>query len=194
MFKFVHLSPLRLTHALAATIVMLLVPLAAPAQHQMVTMETLLDRIYIQDLLTLYYDDLSRGAGHALADYFTEDAVLDVDGTVATGHAEIAALYGRPPEQDARREPGPTGPVRRGQMLLTNPIIEVNGDTATAHVIWTGVLNEGIGTVPSLYEQGREFTELVKRDGKWLIKHRYISSDSGLPDRFDETYYPREHR
>jgi hypothetical protein len=46
-------------------------------------------------------------------------------------------------------------PLRRSQMLLTNPIIEVNGDTATAHVIWIGVLNEGIGTVPSLYEQGR---------------------------------------
>jgi hypothetical protein len=194
MFTFIRLSALRQMRALAAATVFSVVPLAALAQHQMVTMETLFDRIYIQDFLTLYYDDLSRGAGHALADYFTEDAVLDVDGTVATGHAEIAALYGRPPEQDARREPGPQGPVRRSQMLLTNPIIEVHGDTATAHVIWTGVLNEGIGTVPTLYEQGREYTELVKRDGRWLIQRRYISSDSGLPDRFDATYYPREHR
>jgi hypothetical protein len=28
--------------------------------------------------------------------------------------------------------------------------------------------------------------QLVKADGKWLISKRYISSDSGLPDRFDQ--------
>jgi hypothetical protein len=78
-------------------------------------------------------------------------------------------------------------------MLLNNPIIEVNGDKATAHLIWTGVMNEGVGKAPGLYEQGREYTELVKRDGKWLISKRMISSDSGLPDRFDATYEPREH-
>ena len=50
----------------------------------------------------------------------------------------------------------------------------------------------GGGRPPRLYEQGREDTELVKVDGRWLIKRRYISSDSGAPDRFDETYEYRE--
>jgi hypothetical protein len=77
-------------------------------------------------------------------------------------------------------------------MLLTNPIIEVNGEIATAHVVWTGVMNEGVGKPPMLYEQGREDTELVKRYGRWLISRRYISSDSGLPDRFDATWEPRD--
>jgi hypothetical protein len=54
-----------------------------------------------------------------------------------------------------------------------------------------GVLNSGVGEPPRVYEQGREDTELRKVDGKWLISKRYISSDSGLPDRFDETYEPR---
>lgn len=54
-------------------------------------------------------------------------------------------------------------------------------------MVWTGVINRGVGEVPSIYEQGREDTELVKVNGKWLISKRYISSDSGLPDRFDET-------
>jgi hypothetical protein len=76
-------------------------------------------------------------------------------------------------------------------MLLTNPVIEVTGDTAEAHVIWTGVMNDGVGQAPRLYEQGREDTVLVKRDGRWLIARRYISSDSGLPDRFDATWEPR---
>lgn len=174
--------------SLAAAAASLLTLAAAPALAQQVTMETLLDRIQIEDLLTRYYYDLSRGAGHALSEYFTEDALLDVDGTVARGHEEIAALYRRP-DSDAE---GERAPRPYNHMLLTNPIIEIDGDVARAHVIWTGVINEGVGKPPRIYEQGREDTELVKRDGKWLISRRYITSDSGMPDRFDETWYPRD--
>ncbi len=142
MSTLTRIDPRHFVHACAATAVLALMPMSGPAQHQMVTMETLLDRIQIQDLLTLYYDDLSRGAGHELADYFTE----------------------------------------------------INGDTATAHVIWTGIMNEGIGERPGVYEQGREYSEFVKRDGRWLISRRYVSTDGRPPNRFDDTYYPREHR
>lgn len=158
-------------------------------QAQELTMETLLDRIAVEDFLTRYYYELSSGESRALSEYFTEDALLDVDGTVARGHAEIAALYA--PAGGAEQGAAQQQQQRRGHMLLTNPVIEINGDTAIAHVIWTGVMNEGVGKPPSLYEQGREDTELKKIDGKWLISKRYISSDSGLPDRFDETYEPR---
>ncbi|MBN1239639.1 MAG: nuclear transport factor 2 family protein [Gammaproteobacteria bacterium] len=176
--------------ALAAVVALVLPSLSTPVAAQEVTMETLLDRIQIEDLLTRYYYDLSQGEAHALSEYFTEDALLDVDGTIARGHAEIAALYGG--DGDTEAEPAEEAAEGRNHMLLTNPVIEISGDTAIAHVIWTGVMNEGVGKPPSLYEQGREDTELVKVDGKWLIKRRYISSDSGLPDRFDETYEPRD--
>ena len=156
-----------------------------------VTMETLLDRIQIEDFITRYYYDLSVGHAKELAEYFTEDAVLDVDGVVAKGHAEIAKLYTRP---EGAPPPTPAAGYRRGGMLLTNPIINVEGNVATAHVIWTGIMNEGVGKAPSLYEQGREYSELRKVKGKWLISRRFISSDSGLPDRFDATWKPREHR
>lgn len=163
-------------------------PMLPPqAMAQELTMETLLDRIAVEDFLTRYYYELSSGESRALSEYFTEDALLDVDGTVARGHQEIAELYS-PPD---RAEQAATQQQRRGHMLLTNPVIEIRGDTAIAHVIWTGVMNEGVGKPPSLYEQGREDTELKKIDGRWLISKRYISSDSGLPDRFDETYEPR---
>jgi hypothetical protein len=55
-------------------------------------------------------------------------------------------------------------------------------------------MNEGVGKPPNIYEQGREYSELRKVKGKWLISRRFISSDSGLPDRFDATWKPREHR
>jgi ketosteroid isomerase-like protein len=184
--------------AVAAATAVGLCALAGPAMAQKqilkdrpVTMETLLDRIQIEDFLTRYYYDLSVGKAHELAEYFTDDAVLDVDGTVAKGHEEIARLYERP---EGAPTPGEKGHYRRGNMLLTNPIINVEGKIATAHVIWTGVMNEGVGKAPTLTEQGREYTELRKVNGKWLISRRYISSDSGLPDKFDATWKPREHR
>jgi len=154
-----------------------------------VTSKTLLDRIQIEDLLTRYYYDLSQGKAHALSEYFTKDALLDVDGTVAKGLKEIEKLYQRPAGEAA---PAATAQRRRGHMLLTNPVISIDGNRATAEVIWTGVMNEGVGKAPSLYEQGREYSELRKESGKWLISKRCISSDSGLPDRFDATYKPRE--
>lgn len=156
-----------------------------------VTTKTLLDRINIEDFLTRYYYDLTAGKAHALSEYFTEDAILDVDGTVAKGHKEIEALYKGP---EGAEKPAAKSGYRRGNMLLTNPIINVEGDRATAHLIWTGVMNEGVGKAPGLYEQGREYTELRKVKGRWLIMRRFISSDSGLPDRFDATWTPREHR
>lgn len=174
---------------LAAGLACLVALSSAPAMAQQLTMENLLDRIRIEDFLTGYYYDLATGNAHELSEYFTEDALLDVDGTVAVGHDEIDALYGGSSGDDEDGGDAPSYP--RGHMLLNNPVIEIDGDTATAHVIWTGVMNDGVGTRPQLYEQGREDTELVKVDGEWRIKRRYISSDSGLPDRFDATWEPR---
>ena len=102
--------------AFAAAAALSLMPLGAPVLAQQVTMETLLDRIQIEDLLTRYYYDLSQGESHVLSEYFTEDALLDVDGTIAKGHEEIAALYQRP-ESDANSEPA--APRPRNHMLLT---------------------------------------------------------------------------
>jgi len=180
----------RSLRVIAAGTLLLLTLVSRTAIAQQVTAETLLDRIQIEDLLTRYYYDLAQGESHALSEYFTEDALLDVDGTLAKGHAEIAKLYQRPDAEAKKAKP----PVSRphNHMLLSNPVIEVKGTTAQAHVIWTGVKNDGVGKLPRLYEQGREDTELVKLNGKWLIKRRYISSDSGEPDRFDKTYKPRE--
>ncbi len=163
--------------------------LLQPVMAQELTMETLLDRIQVEDLLTRYYYDLSEGKAHELAEYFTVDAVLDVDSMVAKGHAEIGKLYERPAGATPPSEP--EAQRRRGHMLLTNPVITINGNAAEAHVIWTGVMNEGVGKAPSVYEQGREDTKLVKQNGKWLISYRCISSDSGLPDKYDATYVPR---
>ena len=182
-------SSARIIYSFAVFTAILILSLTQPLIAQQVTMETLLDRIQIEDLLTRYYYDLSRSNAHELSEYFTEDALLDVDGTIAKGRAEIAKLY-QSPAPDSK-EPAPA-PARRMHMLLNNPIIKINGNMATAHLIWTGVMNEGIGKLPQIVEQGREDTELVKQNGKWLIKRRYITADGRMPNRFDKNYKPRE--
>ncbi len=141
-----------------------------------VTEKTLLDRIQIQDFLTRYYYDLSVGKAHELAEYFTEDAVLDVDGVVAKGHKEIAKLYARPEGQASPAKKH----YRRGNMLLTNPIINIEGDVATAHLLWTGVMNEGVGKAPSLYEQGREYTRA--EEGQGQVAHQRSASSAPIAD------------
>lgn len=176
---------LRSSRVIAIAAALLLLPLAKPAMAQQVTMKTLLDRIQIQDLMTRYYYDLSRGNHKSLSEYFTKDAMLNVDGTVAHGPAEILKLYEGP---SGSEQPKSSALKPFNHVLLTNPIIDIKGNTATAHVIWTTVVNDGITKPPRITEQGREDTELVKLNGKWRIKRRYISSDGRLPNRFDKTY------
>jgi hypothetical protein len=69
--------------------------------------------------------------------------------------------------------------------------ITVEGDTATADMLWTGVNSEKVTAAPQFVEQGREHDELVKRNGRWLFKHRVITSDGGLPAMFEKTYQKR---
>lgn len=177
----------KIIRAVTITTAMLCMSLSLPVSAQQITMQNMLDHMQIQDLLTRYYADLSQGKAHALSDYYTDDAVLHVDDKTARGPAEIARLYqGAAPSSNNR----PAASHRRIHELLTNPVIDIHGNTATAHVIWTGVMDQGIGKLPYIFEQGREDDVLVKQDGKWRIKSRTIKADGRLPNRFDKNYKP----
>ena len=170
-----------------AAILFLIEPLPATAGEKIVTQETLLDRIQIEDILIRYYVDISSGSGHDLAQYYIEDAVFDVNGMIAKGREAISKMYGGLDEESAHIG-------SRLHMLLNNPIITVDGDTATVWAIWSGVLNEDINKPPVIVDQGRGYSELVKRDGRWYFKKRYITSDSNLPPVWKDTYKPRKFR
>jgi ketosteroid isomerase-like protein len=149
--------------------------------------EAVIDRIAIEDLVTRYYENFgSSDAAEAFGEYYTEDAVFDVNGVVSTGRKEIEGLYASMGEEG-------DAPATQGtfHMILSNPVIDVKGDTATAKFMWTGVMNAGVENRPQLYEQGREYDLLVRQDGGWRIKKRVVIADSGLPERFKATYQPR---
>ena len=145
-------------------------------------LQTLLDRMAIQDMFTRYYTDLDGTDAAAFGKYFVPGAELDVNGVVVHGQEEIADLYSRV----AADKPPRSGTFR---MILSNAQIEVNGNTATARFLWTQLLNDSLKGPPQLIEQGREFDTLIKRDdGQWRITRRVVIADSGLPDMFDATY------
>ena len=146
----------------------------------------LADRIAIEDMVTRYYAHLGTNDAGAFGDYYTEDAVFDVNGIVSSGREAIEGFYAASAEEaDA---PAALGTFH---MMISNPVIDVDGDTATAEFMWTGVLNTGIQEPPRLLEQGREYDLLVKQDGEWRIRKRVVIADSGLPERYMATYEPR---
>ena len=155
----------------------------APSAEQ----QELFDHIAIEDMVTRYYGNFGKqDAAEDFGAYYTEDAVFDVNGIVSTGREAIEAFYAESAEEaDA--------PAAQGtfHMMISNPVIDVDGDTATASFFWTGVLNTAIQEPPKLLEQGREYDLLVRQDGEWRIKKRVVIADSGLPERYMATYQPR---
>lgn len=150
--------------------------------------EKMFDRIEIEDMIARYYVDMGAGKSHDLAMYYTEDPILDINGLVYKGREEIEKLYAGVGDSGEAPFSG------KMHMLLNNAIIDINGDTATAWFIWTGVLNYDIKKPPRFQEQGREYDKLVKINGRWYLKERYITADSALPDLWKDTYKPRTFR
>jgi hypothetical protein len=164
---------------------MALAPHAALAQPSITTQATLLDRIQIEDLLIAYYQPLGPGSGADMAQFYTEDGVLDLNNRVYQGKPGIRQAY-----KDAATAAGPSF-KGKFHMLMSNPQIVVHGENATADLIWTGIASETVKAAPHLVEQGREHDELVKQDGRWLLKKRIITSDGGIPDFYAQTYKDR---
>jgi len=155
---------------------------AAPpvlAQQRPITPSALIDRAQIEDMLVEYYEVLSAGSTQ-FDSYYTDDAVLDVNGIVKQGKGPIDDLY--------KTIPKSKGTVH---LLLTNPKIVVDGNSATADVIWTEVYSETHLALPHIVEQGREHDELVKRGGRWYLKKRVVTNDGGLPATLEKYYKAR---
>jgi ketosteroid isomerase-like protein len=150
------------------------------------TQETLLDRIQIEDMLLAYYYGFESEEPHDWAAFYTDDAILDINGIRAEGKKEIQALY----DNYAEISPEEVVPGKV-HVLLTNPRIIVKGDTATAHLIYTETINDTVYLAPRLIEQGREDTWFKKVDGRWLITKRIITQDGGLPPAYMKTYKER---
>lgn len=136
---------------------------AAPSLEQRV--QRLEDESAIRKILIEYGADLDAKDYHAYAALFAKDGVWQGGFGTFTGPAAIEAMLvknlGAP-------EPGFVN--KSNFHLLTNPIIEIDGDTAhvtSKYLFWTAVDNR-----PTPLLAGRYVDDFVREDGQWKIAKR----------------------
>ncbi|MCC6201653.1 MAG: nuclear transport factor 2 family protein, partial [Gammaproteobacteria bacterium] len=138
-------------------------------------------RAAIGDLLADYYAGFGAGGEHDFSAFFTVDGVLDVNCMVATGAEQIRAMYTRAAGAPPPARPADAPPPGRSVMVLSNLSIQVEGDRATSNSLFTALHTDALTGQPWVNEYGREHNEYVKRDGRWQISRRTVTTDAGMP-------------
>jgi hypothetical protein len=149
------------------------------AQAQELTLETLIERQMLQDLITRYYYNFG-GTPESFANFYVEDGELTIDliGQSFKGRDAIARAY---------TSTGGEAPRNFSfNSLISNLLIKVNGDTATAQLVWTeNVVREERDPVQMPF-QGREYSTFVKVDGKWMYRTRELRGGTEAPEGWAE--------
>ncbi len=155
-------------------------------------LKVLIERNAIEDLFIDYYAQFRPESRHDFMSFFTDDGKLEVNGMVANGIKEIKAMYAQAGVGE-KKEPRAEDAIPEGvsEMMLTNMKIDVQGDKAVATFLWHSIKAELVTTEGKITEYGCERTELVKKDGKWLISYRYVLTEGGMPESLLE-YYPKK--
>jgi hypothetical protein len=150
----------------------------------------LVERAAIENLFNDYYSQFGPNGQHNFMSYFMANGRLEVNGLVANGIDEIKAMYvqaGAGGEVKAKKAEG-AAPEGASEMMFTNLKIQLQGDKAVATLIWHSVKSDLLTSAPKVTEYGRERTELVKQDGRWLISKRVILSEGGMPEGLLKSY------
>jgi ketosteroid isomerase-like protein len=134
------------------------------------------DKLAIRELLERYMRYNDDGAVDRVIGVFAEDGIYQVSGNVLRGHGEIREFLGRSGAfTDGRplwTEPGELYKQPRSVHVMSNPIIEVDGDEATAESDFV-VVNRGADGHAYISLVGRYRDRLRRQgDGRWLISKR----------------------
>jgi len=120
------------------------------------------DRDAIHQIFVDYGHCLDFGDFDAYAKLFAED-----------GEVMLGPL-GRARGRDAIRalmEKVLAGGVGSSYHIISNPIVKLDGDTATSEVTWAVVARDEKG-LPTLTMLGRHLDRLVREEGSWKIAER----------------------
>lgn len=148
----------------------------AIAQGSPPTAVELADRAAIEDLITSYYNNFGGGVESRIAEYYAEDGEMILGQNHYKGIDAIKGAYAAVPAD---------APQRRSfalNILISNLLVIVHGDTATARLVFTETTTEQQGEAPKILTQGREFDTLVKRNGRWFFLTRQIMGANGVPE------------
>jgi ketosteroid isomerase-like protein len=156
---------------------------AIPTRAAEVTVQTLVDRAQIQDLITRYYNNFGKENAENFADFYTDDAELILGERHYKGRDGIMTAYGRGPGQTAR----PARPPRYSFIVtIGNPLIVVHGDTATAQLVFTEYEIEKQGDPVKVTTQGKEYSTFAKVNGQWRYHTRQIKGGTAPPQDWKE--------
>jgi hypothetical protein len=130
------------------------------------------DKLEIREVVERSVRSIDDGDAEGLAALFEEDGVLQLAGTIFAGRAALLTMFG-----GGRGGPRWTAPdgllLQPGSMHLTgNPVIDVDGDTATAETdMVTLVRGEDSRAKITLLARYRDHLRRAP-DGRWLISSR----------------------
>jgi hypothetical protein len=169
------------TVGIVAALGLALAPAAgALAQGSAYSAQSLADRAAIEDLLTRYYNNFGGGVESKVGEYYAEDGEMILGTTHYKGIEAIKGAYAAVPADAPQRKSFALN------ILISNMLVSVHGQTATARLVFTETIIEKQGEAPKILTQGREFDHLVKRKGRWLIASRQIMGPKGAPEGWQD--------
>jgi len=160
---------MRLPHAVV--IALLISPLRLTAQDHLGTYE---DRIAVEDVMARYVWSVDSLDADGYVAVFTEDAVIDSNGSLMKGHAEIRKVVtGLIQRRDENKAKGlPAGNLYH---VISSPRITFpKPGEALYQSYWQTMRKDKDGRMIT-GGMGRSEDHLVKRNGTWLIQFRKLT-------------------
>jgi 3-phenylpropionate/cinnamic acid dioxygenase small subunit len=164
---------MRLHHAalVALTIALTSAPALVTAQEQLGNYE---DRIAIEDVMARYVWTVDSFDADGYVAVFTEDAVIDSNGTISKGQAQIRKIV---TDLIKRRDDNKAKglPARNLHHLISNVRITFPKPGQAVHQsYWQTVRKDESGKMIAA-AMGTSEDHLVKRNGRWLIQFRKLT-------------------
>src|SRR5438045_1347707 len=162
---------MRLPHAFVIALLISQLPLPLTAQEQLGTYE---DRVAVEDVMARYVWAVDSLDADGYAAVFTDDAVIDSNGSVSKGHAEIRKIVtGLIQRRDDNKAKGL--PASNLYHVISSVRITFPKPGEAVHQSYWQTVRRGTDGKMIAAAMGRSEDRLVKRDGRWLIQFRKLT-------------------
>jgi uncharacterized protein (TIGR02246 family) len=155
----------------AAFVALLIAPMLLTAQESLGTYE---DRIAVEDVMARYVWAVDSLDAEGYVAVFTEDAVIDSNGTLSKGHEEIRRIVTNLIQRrnDNKAKGLPTSNLYH---VVSNVRISFPKPGEALHQsYWQTVRRDKDGKMTAA-AMGRSEDRLVKRNARWLIQSRKLT-------------------
>lgn len=134
--------------------------------------QTWLDKLEIRDVIERYMRFNDDRAAERIVELFHEDVRFQVMGRVLAGREAVRSMFSGPgSDAPAWTAPGELLKQPGSVHISSNPVIDVDGDTATAETDFL-VVSRGDDGRAKAKLVGRYRDEFRRVDGRWLIYTR----------------------